>query len=122
MFPVKPMFVALGCLMEMANRRENVNANAEGSSHIYCRSWIYDELGNKKEVEMVNIIEEERETTRKVIIIAFCCMQVSHNNWPLWSWILNMLEGKINKLQLHPKPLLYPIEMLAVNLAIEIET
>ncbi|KAF8007842.1 hypothetical protein BT93_K1738 [Corymbia citriodora subsp. variegata] len=111
-------------LMEMAGRRRNVNANAENSSQIYFPLWVYDQLGKGNEVEIVDAIEEERETVRKMIIVALWCIQLSPNDRPSMSRVLNMLEGEINELQLPPKPLLYPIETPVdyVKTEIELET
>ncbi|KAF8041341.1 hypothetical protein BT93_A0063 [Corymbia citriodora subsp. variegata] len=111
-------------LMEMASRKRNVNANAEDSSQIYFPLWVYDQLGKGKEVEIVDAREEEGETARKMIIVALWCIQLSPNDRPSMSRVLNMLEGEINKLQLPPKPLLYPIETPVdyVETEIELET
>ncbi|KAK3415705.1 hypothetical protein EUGRSUZ_H01554 [Eucalyptus grandis] len=111
-------------LMEMAGRRRNLNARAERSSQIYFPLWVYDQLGKEKEVEMVDVIEEERETTRKMIIVASWCIQLSPNDRPSMRKVLDMLEGDMAKLQLPPKPLLYPREAPIddVNTDIELET
>ncbi|XP_056165126.1 LEAF RUST 10 DISEASE-RESISTANCE LOCUS RECEPTOR-LIKE PROTEIN KINASE-like 2.8 [Syzygium oleosum] len=95
-------------LMEMAGRRRNLNAHAERSSQIYFPLWVYDQLSKEKEVEVVDVIEEERETTRKMMIVALWCIQLSPNDRPSMNKVLNMLEGDVDKLQLPPKPLLYP--------------
>ncbi|KAK3415675.1 hypothetical protein EUGRSUZ_H01589 [Eucalyptus grandis] len=96
-------------LMEMAGRRRNINAHVEHSSQIYFPRWIYDQLSKEKEIERVEVIEEERET-RKMIIVALWCIQLSPNDRPSMRTVLDMLEGDIDKLQLPPKPLWYPGE------------
>ncbi|KAF8015164.1 hypothetical protein BT93_H0845 [Corymbia citriodora subsp. variegata] len=108
-------------LMEMAGRRRNINAHAERSSQIYFPMWVYDQLGKEKEVERIDVIEEERETTRKMIIVALWCIQLSPNDRPSMRKVLDMLEGDMAKLQLPPKPLLYPIEAPIVDIDTEIE-
>ncbi|KAL3715091.1 hypothetical protein ACJRO7_006911 [Eucalyptus globulus] len=108
-------------LMEMAGRRRNVNANVEDSSEIYFPLWVYDQLSKGKEVETVDATEEERESTRKMITVALWCIQLSPNDRPSMSRVLNMLEGEINELQLPPKPLLYPMETPVDNVETEIE-
>ncbi|KAL3725167.1 hypothetical protein ACJRO7_030219 [Eucalyptus globulus] len=111
-------------LMEMAGRRRNLNASVEHSSQIYFPLWVYDQLGKEKEFEMVDVVEEEREITRKMIIVALWCIQLSPNDRPSMRKVLDMLEGDMAKLQLPPKPLLYPREALIddVNIDIELET
>ncbi|KAL3715086.1 hypothetical protein ACJRO7_006906 [Eucalyptus globulus] len=108
-------------LMEMAGRRRNVNANAENSSQIYFPLWVYDQLGKEKDDEIIDETEEEREITRKMIIVALWCIQLSPNDRPSMSRILDMLEGEIDELQLPPKPLLYPIETPVDDVETEIE-
>ncbi|KAL3725508.1 hypothetical protein ACJRO7_030525 [Eucalyptus globulus] len=111
-------------LMEMAGRRRNLNAHAEHSSQIYFPLWVYDQLSKEKELERVDVIEEERETMRKMIIVALWCIQLSPNDRPSMRKVLDMLEGDMNKLQLPPKPLLYPREapIEDVDAEIELET
>ncbi|KAF8015309.1 hypothetical protein BT93_H0959 [Corymbia citriodora subsp. variegata] len=106
-------------LMEMASRRRN--AHVERSSQIYFPMWVYDQLGKEKEVERIDVIEEERETTRKMIIVALWCIQLSPNDRPSMRKVLDMLEGDMDKLQLPPKPLLYPIEATVDDVGTEIE-
>ncbi|XP_056159803.1 LEAF RUST 10 DISEASE-RESISTANCE LOCUS RECEPTOR-LIKE PROTEIN KINASE-like 2.1 [Syzygium oleosum] len=107
-------------LMEMAGRRRNVNANIERSSQIYFPLWIYDQLSKEKEVEMEEV-EEEREITRKMVIVALWCIQLMPNDRPSISMVLDMLEGDIDRLRLPPKPLLYPSEKPIDDVDIEIE-
>ncbi|KAK3415680.1 hypothetical protein EUGRSUZ_H01583 [Eucalyptus grandis] len=111
-------------LMEMAGRRRNLNAHAERSSQIYFPLWVYDQLGKEKELERVDGIEEERETSRKMIIVALWCIQLSPNDRPSMRKVLDMLEGDMDRLQLPPKPLLYPMEAPVddVDAEIELET
>ncbi|XP_039155593.1 rust resistance kinase Lr10-like [Eucalyptus grandis] len=108
-------------LMEMAGRRRNINAHAERSSQIYFPLWVYDQLGKEKELERVDVIEGERETTRKMIIVALWCIQLSPNDQPSMRKVLDMLEGDMDKLQLPPKPLLYPREAPVDDVDTEIE-
>ncbi|KAL3715087.1 hypothetical protein ACJRO7_006907 [Eucalyptus globulus] len=111
-------------LMEMAGRRRNVNANAEDSSQIYFPLWVYDQLGKEEDLQMVDATKEEREATRKMIIVALWCIQLNPNDRPSMRRVVNMLEGEINELQVPPKPLLYPTEMPVdyVENEIELET
>ncbi|KAL3730404.1 hypothetical protein ACJRO7_027422 [Eucalyptus globulus] len=96
-------------LMEMAGRRRNVNAKADRSSQIYFPLWVYDQLHEENEIEM-EVVQEEREIVRKMVIVALWCIQLIPNDRPSMTKVLDMLEGDINKLQLPPKPLLYPSE------------
>ena len=91
-------------LMEMANRRKNVNANAENSSQIYLPSWIYDQFSKGKDTIIEDSTEEEAETVKKMIIVALWCIQLKPCDRPSMSKVIEMLEGKVESLQMPPKP------------------
>ncbi|XP_056160161.1 LEAF RUST 10 DISEASE-RESISTANCE LOCUS RECEPTOR-LIKE PROTEIN KINASE-like 2.8 isoform X2 [Syzygium oleosum] len=95
-------------LMEMAGRRKNINANAEHSSQIYFPLWVYDQVNEGESVELEEVVEEERKVTKKMIIVALWCIQLNPDHRPPMSKVLEMLEGDIGKLQMPPKPLIYP--------------
>ncbi|KAL3714400.1 hypothetical protein ACJRO7_006344 [Eucalyptus globulus] len=95
-------------LMEMASKRKNVNANAEHSSQIYFPLWLYDHINKGESVEMDEVIEEEREVIKKMIIVAFWCLQLNPDHRPPMNKVLEMLEGDIGDIQMPPKLLIYP--------------
>ncbi|XP_039160368.1 rust resistance kinase Lr10 [Eucalyptus grandis] len=95
-------------LMEMAGRRKNIKANAECSSQIYFPLWVYDQISEQEIIEMEEVVEEERNVMKKMIIVALWCIQLNPNHRPPMSKVLEMLEGHICKLQMPPKPLIYP--------------
>ncbi|XP_050278582.1 rust resistance kinase Lr10-like isoform X4 [Quercus robur] len=98
-------------LMEMVGRRKNLNASVENSSQIYFPSWIYDKLDQDEDLEVLNAIEGEKKTLKKMIIVAFWCIQMKPINRPSMSKVLEMLEGPIELLQMPPKPFFGPEEM-----------
>ncbi|KAK3404169.1 hypothetical protein EUGRSUZ_K00027 [Eucalyptus grandis] len=95
-------------LMEMASRRKNINANAEHSSQIYFPLWVYDRVNEKESVEMEEVVEEEREMIKKMIIVAFWCIQLYPEHRPPMNKVLEMFERDIGNIQMPPKPLFYP--------------
>ncbi|PON39363.1 GPCR kinase [Parasponia andersonii] len=97
-------------LMEMANRRKNVNANAENTSEIYFPLWIYDQLSKGKGVEIEDATDEETDTTNKMIIVALWCIQLKPCDRPTMSKVIEMLESNVESIQMPPKPSLYPQE------------
>ncbi|XP_039173589.1 rust resistance kinase Lr10-like [Eucalyptus grandis] len=110
-------------LMEMAGRRRNINAKVDCSSQIYFPLWVYDQLNKENELGM-EVVEEEREIIRKMVIVALWCIQLIPNDRPSMRRVLDMLEGEIDILQLPPKPLLYPSEEPVDdnNIGIELES
>ncbi|XAR52230.1 Glycerophosphodiester phosphodiesterase [Bertholletia excelsa] len=97
-------------LMEMAGKRRNLNAFADHTSQIYFPSWVYDQLKEGREVELGQATEEERVVVRKMIMVAFWCIQTSPADRPSMSKVVEMLEGDVEPLQLPPKPSLCPEE------------
>ncbi|KAF8009154.1 hypothetical protein BT93_J0211 [Corymbia citriodora subsp. variegata] len=95
-------------LMEMASRRKNTNANAEHSSQIYFPLWVYDQVSEGTSVDMEEVVEEEGNVIKKMIIIALWCIQLDPDHRPPMNKVLEMLEGDIGKLHMPPKPLIYP--------------
>ncbi|GMN51681.1 hypothetical protein TIFTF001_020832 [Ficus carica] len=97
-------------LMEMASRRKNLSVNAENSSQIYFPSWIYDQFSKRHDIEMEDLKEDEKETIKKMIIVALWCIQLKPCDRPSMSKVIEMLEGKVECLQMPPKPSFCPQE------------
>ncbi|XP_027173748.1 LEAF RUST 10 DISEASE-RESISTANCE LOCUS RECEPTOR-LIKE PROTEIN KINASE-like 2.3 [Coffea eugenioides] len=96
-------------LMEVAGRRRNVDVHAEHSSQIYFPSWIYDKFDQVEEMEIGDhATEEEKTITRKLILIALWCIQMTPEDRPSMREVLQMLEGDASGLKLPPKPSFYP--------------
>nr|XP_027067763.1 rust resistance kinase Lr10-like [Coffea arabica] len=90
-------------------RRRNVDAHAEHSSQIYFPSWIYDKFDQVEEMEIGDhATEEEKMITRKLILIALWCIQMTTEDRPSMREVLEMLEGNASGLKLSPKPSFYP--------------
>ncbi|CAI9099077.1 OLC1v1035848C1 [Oldenlandia corymbosa var. corymbosa] len=97
-------------LMDMAGRRRmNVDANADRSSQMFFTSWIYDKFDRNKDIEIdSDVSNEEKAIARKLILIALWCIQMTPDDRPSMKEALGMLEGDLEKMQLPPKPLLFP--------------
>ncbi|XP_052736023.1 LEAF RUST 10 DISEASE-RESISTANCE LOCUS RECEPTOR-LIKE PROTEIN KINASE-like 2.3 isoform X3 [Vigna angularis] len=95
-------------LMEIANKRKNLNLHAEHSSQLYFPLWIYDQLGKGKNIEMEDVTENENKIVKKMIIVSLWCIQLKPNDRPSINKVVEMLEGDIANLKLPPKPSLYP--------------
>nr|XP_027072095.1 rust resistance kinase Lr10-like [Coffea arabica] len=99
-------------LMEMAGRRRNADKHAEHSSQIYFPSWIYDKFDQVEEMEIGDhATEEEKTITRKLILIALWCIQMTPADRPSMREVLKMLEGDASDLKLPPKPSFYPPDL-----------
>ena len=101
-------------LMEMASKRKNLNPHADRSSQLYFPLWIYDHIKEEEEedVDIEDLTEEEKIIAKKMIIVALWCIQMKPNDRPSMNRVLEMLEGDIENLEIPPKPILYPDEIM----------
>lgn len=90
-------------LMEMAKRRRNMNPFAENLSQMHFPSWVYDQLNERKELEMKDTTDEERKKMRKMMIVALWCIQTRPEDRPSMSKVVEMLEADIEILKMPPK-------------------
>ncbi|XP_059455118.1 cysteine-rich receptor-like protein kinase 22 isoform X1 [Corylus avellana] len=102
-------------LMEMAGRRRNINAFAEHSSQIYFPTWVYDQLNDKNDIEMEDATEEERKIGKKMIIVALWCIQMKPSDRPSMSKVVQMLEEKVEYLQMPSKPSLSSLDIITTG-------
>ncbi|XP_038972581.1 rust resistance kinase Lr10-like [Phoenix dactylifera] len=93
-------------LMEMAGRRKNLNPHAPRSSQIYFPSWIYDQLDQGRDLEMEDATDDEKEIAKKLLMIALRCIQMNPAERPSMSQVVEMLENKMEDLQMPSKPFL----------------
>jgi serine/threonine protein kinase len=99
-------------LMEMAGRRKNLNAFAEHSSQIYFPTWVYDQLNDRKDIEIEDATVEEKKIGKKMIIVALWCIQMKPNDRPSMNKVIQMLEGEVECLQMPSKPFLSSLERI----------
>ncbi|XP_047159226.1 L-type lectin-domain containing receptor kinase S.6-like [Vigna umbellata] len=102
-------------LMEMASKRKNLNPNAEYSSQLYFPLWIYDHIRDEEDIDIKDLMEEEKLIVKKMIIIALWCIQLRPKDRPSMNRVVKMLEGDIEDLEIPPKPTLFPDEMSLEN-------
>ncbi|KAI9071092.1 hypothetical protein K1719_046945 [Acacia pycnantha] len=103
-------------LMEMASQRRNLNPQAEHSSQLYYPLWIYDQLDDNNDIEMEDLMEEEKGLVKKMFIVALWCIQLKPVDRPSMNKVIEMLEAKdVSSLQMPPKPSLYPNERVLVD-------
>ncbi|KAI9071993.1 hypothetical protein K1719_046040 [Acacia pycnantha] len=103
-------------LMEMASQRRNLNPQVEHSSQLYYPLWIYDQFDDNKDIEMEDLMEEEKGLVKKMFIVALWCIQLKPIDRPSMNEVIEMLEANdVSSLQMPPKPSLYPNESVLVD-------
>ncbi|CAK9149438.1 unnamed protein product [Ilex paraguariensis] len=102
-------------LMEMGGRRKNLNAIADRPSQIYFPSWVYDRYSEGEDIDLGATTEEEKKMVKKMIIVAFWCIQLKPIDRPSMHRVVEMLEGDVALLKMPPKPFLTPQEIPTEN-------
>ncbi|XP_015162748.1 probable receptor-like protein kinase At1g67000 [Solanum tuberosum] len=94
-------------VLEMVGGRKNVDVGVDRTSEICFPHWLYQRIELDEELQLIGIMnEEEKECARKMVMVSLWCIQTDPSNRPSMSKIVEMLEGKLDSLQMPPKP--YP--------------
>ncbi|XP_028768284.1 rust resistance kinase Lr10-like [Neltuma alba] len=94
-------------ILEMVGGRRNVNVNVDNSSEIYFPHWIYKRLELNEELALRSIGNEgDKERIRQMVITSLWCIQTNPSDRPMMSKVVEMLEGRVETLQVPPKPYL----------------
>ncbi|XP_057422651.1 LEAF RUST 10 DISEASE-RESISTANCE LOCUS RECEPTOR-LIKE PROTEIN KINASE-like 2.4 [Lotus japonicus] len=93
-------------VLEIVGRRKNIT-EVDRSSEIYFPHWIYNRLESNMELGLVNIrSENDDEIVRKMTIVGLWCIQTNPSTRPPISKVVEMLEGRVELLEMPPKPFL----------------
>jgi len=94
-------------ILELIGGRKNTMSGLDPSSEIYFPDWIYNRLESNEELGLQNMrnISDEK-MIRKMAIVGLWCIQTHPSTRPAISRVLEMLESKVELLQIPPKPLL----------------
>ncbi|KAK8312539.1 hypothetical protein V6Z11_D01G047800 [Gossypium hirsutum] len=98
-------------LMEIVGRRKNLNAFVDNSSKIYFPSWIYHQFELGENIELENMTENVNKIVRKMIIVAFWCIQTKPVHRPTMTKVLKMLESEEELLEIPPKSFLFSVDV-----------
>ncbi|XVE68649.1 hypothetical protein DITRI_Ditri09bG0085700 [Diplodiscus trichospermus] len=98
-------------LMEMVGRRKNLNAWVEESSQTYFPSWIYDQFDQDGELDLSEGADNEKKLVKKMVIVAFWCIQMKPISRPSMSKVLEMHESGVDILEMPSKHSLFSLEI-----------
>ncbi|KAI9088664.1 hypothetical protein K1719_029778 [Acacia pycnantha] len=94
-------------VLEMVGGRRNVNVNVDDTSEIYFPHWIYKRLELDEDLALRSIRNEgDKERIRYMAITSLWCIQTNPIERPMMSKVVEMLEGRVETLQVPPKPYL----------------
>ncbi|KAL0380794.1 UNVERIFIED_CONTAM: Rust resistance kinase Lr10 [Sesamum angustifolium] len=112
-------------VLEIAGGRKNVDpADVDCSSEVYFPNYIYKQLEMEAErgghPDGIMNEAESQSALRKLIIVGLWCIQTDPKYRPSMNKVLEMLEGKVEYLQLPPKPYLSSPPRLAPSPSISV--
>ncbi|KAH0674996.1 hypothetical protein KY285_022797 [Solanum tuberosum] len=89
-------------------RKKNVDVGVDRTSEIYFPHWLYRRIELDEELQLIGTMnEEEKECARKMVMASLWCIQTDPSSRPSMSKVVEMLEGKLDSLQMPSKPYLY---------------
>jgi len=89
-------------LLEMAGGRRNVDPHAS-RSQTYYPAWVYNQLSRQEEGEITEAVGIHK-VERKLCIVALWCIQMKSHDRPTMSEVLDMLEARVEGLEIPPEP------------------
>ncbi|KAK6281188.1 PREDICTED: LEAF RUST 10 DISEASE-RESISTANCE LOCUS RECEPTOR-LIKE PROTEIN KINASE-like 2.4 [Theobroma cacao] len=93
-------------LLELASKRRKVDVDAINSSKVHFPSWVY-ELNERGDLELENATKSDATIARKLLIIGLWCTQTKASQRPSMTRVVEMLRGKIDDLEMPPKPVFF---------------
>ncbi|KAJ3692414.1 hypothetical protein LUZ60_012764 [Juncus effusus] len=92
-------------LLEMVIGKKGADPEIENQSDEYFPELIYDQLVLQQQLQLeIPMSSSEEEIVKKLIIIAFWCVQWNPATRPSMTKVLHMLIANLQDLQMPPKP------------------
>jgi hypothetical protein len=89
----------------MVSGRRNSDPSTESQNDVYLPEWIYDKVILGEELVLTSeMTNEEREKVKRLAIVALWCIQWNPKNRPSMTKVVNMLTGRLQSLDMPPKP------------------
>jgi serine/threonine protein kinase len=92
-------------VLEMVSGKRNSDQSIENQNEVYLPEWIYERVTTEQDVLLTRqTTEEEKKTVKQLAIVALWCIQWNPRNRPSMTKVVNMLIGRLQNLQIPPKP------------------
>ncbi|CAL4949194.1 unnamed protein product [Urochloa decumbens] len=92
-------------VLEMVSGRRNSDPSIEGQNEVYLPEWIFEKVITGQDLVLGREMKgEEKEKVRKLATVALWCIQWNPRNRPSMTKVVNMLTGRLENLQMPPKP------------------
>jgi serine/threonine protein kinase len=92
-------------VLEMVTGRRNSDQGIDSQNEVYLPEWIYEKVTTGQDSVLTReLTEEEKVKMRQLAIVALWCIQWNPKNRPSMTNVVNMLTGRLQNLQIPPKP------------------
>lgn len=91
-------------LLEMVGRRKNIDQTVQNISQVYFPEWAYGRLVNGEDLRIQVEEDGEDNIAKKLAIVGLWCIQWNPVDRPSITFVLQMLEGNGENLNLPPNP------------------
>jgi serine/threonine protein kinase len=92
-------------VLEMVSGRRNSDPSIDSQNSIYLPEWIYNKVIVDEELVLTSeLTNEEKEKVKRLAIVGLWCIQWNPKNRPSMTKVVNMLTGRLQNLEMPPKP------------------
>ncbi|KAJ8622840.1 hypothetical protein MRB53_031369 [Persea americana] len=93
---------------EMVGGKKSVKIKEEYSSSTYFPNWMYNQLEQDSDLEIIDsIVEEDSAIVKKMVMVGLWCVQLNPSDRPAMSRVAEMLTGSVEGIEMPPKPFLF---------------
>jgi len=92
-------------VLEMVSGRRNSDPSVDSQSEVYLPEWIFERVITRQDLVLSReMTGGEKEKVRQLAMVALWCIQWNPKNRPSMTKVVNMLTGRLENLQMPPKP------------------
>ncbi|CAO2185347.1 unnamed protein product [Urochloa humidicola] len=92
-------------VLEMVSGKRNSDPSIGNQNEVYFPEWIHEKVSTGMDlVTNRETAEEEKQMVRQLAIVALWCIQWNPKDRPSMTKVVNMLTGRMQNLQIPPKP------------------
>nr|XP_045090457.1 rust resistance kinase Lr10-like [Aegilops tauschii subsp. strangulata] len=92
-------------VLEMVSGRRDSDPSVGSQNDVYLPEWIYEKVTTGQDLIITwDMAHEEKEKVRQLAIVGLWCIQWHPKNRPSMTKVVNMLTGRLQNLQIPPKP------------------
>jgi serine/threonine protein kinase len=92
-------------VLEMVSGRRNSDPSVDSQNEVYLPEWIFERVITEQDLVLSReMTGAEKEKVRQLAMVALWCIQWNPRNRPSMTKVVNMLTGRLENLQMPPKP------------------